>query len=121
MFRQISAFVTRRPTYLTIIENLYRLLLHSVPRIVALIMMLANTGEHAYDGFFQLKSYFNVHALFFLISTVKELTQPTKHANKNLVSIFLTMKATILDTRGMSCQLHVFFISDWPPSCSEYN
>jgi hypothetical protein len=37
-------------------------------------------------------------AYFLLISTVEELTQPTKHANKILVPIFLTMKAAIFDT-----------------------
>jgi len=33
---------------------------------------------------------------------VEESSQWTKHANKILVSIFLTMKATILDTHGSS-------------------
>ncbi len=31
----------------------------------------------------------------------EESSQPTKHGNKNFVSIFLSMKATILDTQGM--------------------
>jgi len=55
--------------------------------------------------FMQLKLYFNIHAVFsdsclnfFEIFTVEELSQPTKHANKILVSIYLTVKATILDT-----------------------
>jgi len=30
----------------------------------------------------------------------EEWSQPTKHANKILISIFFTMKATILDTQG---------------------
>ncbi len=38
----------------------------------------------------------------FLIFAVEESTQPTKYANKILVSICLTMKATILDTQGIS-------------------
>jgi len=50
--------------------------------------------------FTKLKLYFNVCNLIFLTYTVEELTLSTKHANKILVVIFLTMKATILDTHG---------------------
>ncbi len=32
---------------------------------------------------------------------VEESSQPTKHANKIMVSIFLTVKAIILDSHGM--------------------
>jgi len=39
---------------------------------------------------------------FFLISMVEEWSQPTKHANKILVSIFLTMKATTIVTHGIT-------------------
>ncbi len=39
-------------------------------------------------------------ALIFLISKVEESRQPTKNANKIILSIFLIMKATILDTHG---------------------
>jgi len=46
-------------------------------------------------------SQLNARALvIFEISMVEELSQPTKHANKILVSIFLIMKATIPDTHG---------------------
>ncbi len=48
-----------------------------------------------------IKLYFDAHALISLISTVEELSQPTKNANKILVSIFMAMKATILDTHGI--------------------
>ncbi len=41
------------------------------------------------------------HALFFFFSTGEESSQPTKHANKITISIFLIMKATILETQGM--------------------
>jgi hypothetical protein len=44
--------------------------------------------------------------IFFGISTVEELTQPSKHANKILVSIILAVKATILDIHAsMSSQI----------------
>jgi hypothetical protein len=53
-----------------------------------------------------------VYALIiFLISTVEELSQPTKHANKILVSIFLTVKGTILDTQYISSKNAIFCIS----------
>jgi len=39
---------------------------------------------------------------FFEISTVEESSQPTKYSNKILVSIFLTVKAIILDTHGIN-------------------
>ncbi len=46
--------------------------------------------------------FFNRRALFFFeISTVEESSQPTEHSNKILVSIFLTVKATILETHGI--------------------
>jgi len=61
----------------------------------------ANTGVHALMSvFMQLKLYFNVCALIFLISEVKGLTRPTKHANKIIILIFLTVMATILDAHG---------------------
>jgi len=43
--------------------------------------------------------------MFIEISTVEDLSQPTKYANKILVSIFLTMKATILDTHDITTLL----------------
>ena len=53
--------------------------------------------------FMHLKQYFNVCSLtFFLIPTIEELTQPTKHANRIVVLRFLTMKATILDAHGIN-------------------
>jgi len=54
-------------------------MVHSVPRIVALT---------------------TVRDLIFFISMVEVLSKPTKHENEILVSIFLTMNATILDTHG---------------------
>jgi len=58
--------------------------------------------------FMQLKLYFNACAVFsdsclnyFEISMVEESSQPTKHANKIMVSIFLTVKAIILNSHGM--------------------
>jgi len=51
--------------------------------------------------FTQLKLYFHARCsclnFFFM---VEESSQPTKHANKILVSIFLSMRATILDTHS---------------------
>ncbi len=41
---------------------------------------------------------------FYLISTVEELTQPTKHTHKILVSIFFYYEGQILDTQGMTCK-----------------
>jgi len=41
---------------------------------------------------------------------IEELTQPTKKPNKILVSIFLTVKATVLDTHNIKMDfLMVFF------------
>jgi len=37
--------------------------------------------------------------IFFLIFMGEKLSQPTKHANKIIILIFLIMKATILDTQ----------------------
>jgi len=37
---------------------------------------------------------------FFLNSMCEESSQPTKHANKIIIPIFLTIKATILETHG---------------------
>ncbi len=61
--------------------------------------------EHLHTIFTQLKPYFNFCAVFaglclnfFEICTVAELSKPTIHGNKILVAIFLTVKATILDT-----------------------
>jgi len=68
---------------------------HSLPRIAALITVHVNMGAClcvSVPFFMQLKPYF----IFFYISADEESTQPTKYANKILVSIFLTMKATIL-------------------------
>ncbi len=39
---------------------------------------------------------------FFAISTVEESSQPTKHGNKILVQIFLTVKAIVLDKHGIN-------------------
>ncbi len=58
----------------------------------------------------QLKPYFNICAIIFLISTDEESSQPTKHANKILVLIFLTMRATILDIHG---KWHLAFTFEW--------
>ncbi len=43
---------------------------------------------------------------YFETSTVEESSLPTEHANKILVSIFLTVKATILDTHGSILMKH---------------
>jgi len=45
---------------------------------------------------------------FFKISMGEEWSQPTKHANKIIISIFFIMKSTILDTHGRFrlCTLH---------------
>jgi len=37
---------------------------------------------------------------YFFISTGEESSRPTKHAIKIIILIFLTVKATILDTHG---------------------
>jgi len=42
------------------------------------------------------QAVFKDRALFFLISTGEESSQPTKHANKIIISIFLIMRPTIL-------------------------
>ncbi len=43
---------------------------------------------------------------------VEESTQPTNHANKILISIFLSVKATILDTHGINNVFKVFLVND---------
>ncbi len=52
--------------------------------------MRANTGARAnsgfYVGFYATQAVFKDHALFF--STGEELSQPTKHANEIIISIF---------------------------------
>ncbi len=48
--------------------------------------------------FFKSCPIFLNDALFFKICIGEELSQPTKHANKIIMSVFLIMKATILDT-----------------------
>jgi len=46
------------------------------------------------------KEFFKDHAIFlFIFSTGEESSQPTKDANKIIISIFWTMNANILDTR----------------------
>jgi len=71
---------------------------------VALITVRANTGAYVLTLVFtQLEPYFNICALIFLNSTVEESIQSTNHANKILVSIFLTIKATFLDTQSRFC------------------
>jgi len=46
---------------------------------------------------------------YFEIYTAEESSQPTKRANKILVSIFLTVKATILDTHRINYLLEKTF------------
>ncbi len=59
--------------------------------------------------FMQLKPYFNVRALLNKLYG-EEQSQPIKCANKILVLIFLTIKATIVDTHN------IHSISVWPIS-----
>jgi hypothetical protein len=73
---------------------------HSMPRIVALITVCTNTSAHPYVGFYTAQAVFKHLWLIFFISTVEARTHSVKHANQILVPIFLTMKATILDTLG---------------------
>jgi len=76
---------------------------------VALITVHTNTGECAHlqkpqcaCRFLHSSSYI-LMLVPFLISTIEESSQPTKHANKTLVSIFLTKKGImILDTHGIT-------------------
>jgi len=97
--------------------NELRWLLHSVPRIVALITVCANTGVHVLMLVFtQLKgkSYFKVCALiFFWISTCEESSLPMKHSKKLSYRYFLLwrrslMKAMILDTHGIKKTFFTF-------------
>jgi hypothetical protein len=86
--------------------------------LLIIITMRANTGTHAYIRrehdifpcvyvlacpFLPGSNCILIFLLnFFEISTFEDFSQPTiKHANKILVSIFLTMKATIIDTHGV--------------------
>jgi len=52
----------------------------------------------------QLKSYFNIHALFFFYNwSIKPThSQPSDYANNIILSIFMTMKSTILDTHSIN-------------------
>jgi hypothetical protein len=52
----------------------------------------------------QPKPNLNAQAMnLFRVSTCEKSSQPNKHANKIIVSIFLTMMVTILDTHGIVC------------------
>jgi len=84
-------------------------LIHSVQRILALITLNCNqpvnTGRRANTGrcviFTWLKPYLNAHALIF--SVCEGSSQPIANQlnmQKNMVSIFLTISATIFDTYG---------------------
>ncbi len=67
--------------------------LNSVPRIAALITVRANMGPRAYVGFYEAQAVCKDYALFF--STGEESSQPNQHANKIIISIFLTIKTKI--------------------------
>ncbi len=86
-----------------------------MPRIVALVSaraiacaraltcLLTHVFTPAHAGIHTSPSintsrFFKDGALLFLISRGEQLSQPTMHANKIIISIFLIVKATILDT-----------------------
>jgi len=90
--------------------------IHSVQMIVALITVRANMGMCAYVRweprhlsmcttgigmlFFYPARYFNVRALIFPKFLQVKNCANQLNMQKNLVLIFLTMKATIFDTHG---------------------